>query len=384
MMIRYATASSGIAACAALVLASGVLMLPSYAQDATGTVITDSKAIEDSLSKEAFPSWLDELKKEVLRKGIKLSTWQAVEPYLIVNQEVLTLDQQQPEFTQTFWTYLDKRMTEIRIQTGKIQFGSLVLSGEKHPRRSSFFRKELIAAITIIDQGHTTPDDMKGSWAGAVGQMQFMPSIFLRYAQDADGDKKINLWNSTEDALTSAAVFLQSVGWQAGVAWGQEVTLPKKFDYALADGQTPRTIPELEALGIKPTIKLWRNPQQEVLIWTPAGHTGPAFVTYSNFQIIKKWNRSNHYAFTVGLMADRMVNNYRLSIATPDNIKPWPKDFTRQLQQRLLDLGYDIGKVDGWLGQNTIRAIRSFQQEKGLIADGYPDADTLKHLQLSD
>jgi membrane-bound lytic murein transglycosylase B len=254
------------------------------------------------------------------------------------------------------------------------------------PRRSSFFRKELIAAISIVDQGHITPRDMKGSWAGAVGQMQFMPSVFLKHAQDGDGDRKIDLWSSTEDALTSAAVFLKDSGWQANIPWGQEVILPNGFDYALADGQSLHSIATLEAMGVKPSPSVghWKNTQQEVLLWSPAGHDGPSFITYSNFHIIKKWNRSNHYAFTVGLLADRMVHNYSLSLPIPENIKPWPKDFTRQLQQRLLDLGYDVGKVDGWLGQNTVRAVRTFQQQQGLIADGYPDAQTLKQLRLSE
>lgn len=392
---------------------------PAYAQDSSMDIDHKDNVI-------SFQSWLSELEKEVLRKGIRLSTWQAVKPYLTINDDVLALDRQQPEFTQTFWTYLNKRMSDIRIQAGKMQYfryASLLKKLEAEhgvsaeillafwgletnygtflgntstlsalttlandPRRSTFFRKELIAAITIIDQGHITPAEMKGSWAGAVGQMQFMPTVFLRHAQDGDGDKRIDLWSSTEDALTSAAVFLKSAGWQAGTAWGQEVILPKPFDYALADGQTLYKISALETLGVKPSpaINAWRNPQHEALLWAPAGHQGPAFITYSNFQIIKKWNRSNHYAFAVGLMADRIVHNYTLSMSIPDNIKPWPKDFTRQLQQRLLDLGYDIGKVDGWLGQNTTRAIRAFQQEQGLIADGYPDTNTLKRLQLSE
>ncbi len=398
-----------------------VASTPLMAQDTPNTGIA-----EVVNSAENFQLWLNTLEKEVLAKGIKPATWQAVRPYLVMNQDVLALDKQQPEFTQTFWTYLSKRMSELRIQAGRLQYlryGDLLRQLEStygvpaeillsfwgletnygtflgnistlsalttlanDPRRSTFFRKELIAAITIIDQGHVSPKEMRGSWAGAMGQMQFMPSVFLRHAQDGDGDQKIDLWSSTEDALTSAAVFLKAAGWQTGVPWGQEVILPTGFNYALADGQTSHSIARLEALGVKPTpaLKQWRYTQQDVLLWLPAGHLGPAFITYSNFQIIKKWNRSNHYAFTVGLMADQMVHRYELSLPIPANVKPWPKDFTRQLQQRLLDLGYDIGKVDGWLGQQTTRAIRAFQQQRGLIADGYPDTTTLKALDLLD
>jgi membrane-bound lytic murein transglycosylase B len=418
MSLRTATTTSLPLFLASLLALSGGISSQVLAQASATPIEQEQPSAED------FQHWLIELEKDVLRKGIKPSTWQAVLPYLVINEQVLALDRQQPEFTQTFWTYLNKRMTDIRIQAGKLQYfryESLLKRLETEhgvpaeillafwgletnygtflgntstlsalttlavdPRRSSFFRKELIAAITIVDQGHVTPEDMKGSWAGAVGQMQFMPSIFLRHAQDGDGDHKINLWSSTEDALTSAAAFLQAAGWQAGTAWGQEVILPKGFNYALADGQTPYSVAQLTQLGVKPVIQPWRSPEKEVLLWAPAGHRGPSFATYANFAVIKKWNRSNHYAFTVGLMADTIVHNHHLSVNAPENVKPWPKDFTRQLQQRLLDLGYDIGKVDGWLGQNTARAIRAFQQEKGLIADGYPDAETLRYLQINE
>lgn len=371
-----------------------------------------------------FPQWLKQLESDAIKRGIRSQTWQTATPFMRLNPEVIALDQQQPEFTQTFWTYLTKRMNDLRVQAGKIQqyryqklleqlqrdtglppeiliafwgletnygtylgnFSTLeALTTLAHdPRRSDFFRKELLAALMIIDQGHISAKNMKGSWAGAIGQVQFMPSVFLKHARDGDNDQKIDLWNSTEDALTSAAIFLKASGWQADTAWGQEVILPKNFNYALADGQTQYSHDQLQQLDIHPVSSHgWRSSSSAQLI-VPAGHTGPAFVTYANFAVIKKWNRSTHYALSVGLLADRIGQGQSLSMKAPNDSKPWPRDFTRQLQQRLNDLGYDVGKVDGWLGSNTIRALRQFQQSKGLIADGYPDIQTRQALELVD
>jgi len=385
------------------------------------TLVTESTATNHDIS---FPLWLKQLEADAMKRGIHAPTWQAALPYLKLNPEIIQLDQQQPEFTQTFWTYLSKRMNDLRVQAGKIQqyryqrlleqisaeyglppeilisfwgletnyghylgnFSTLeALTTLAHdPRRSDFFRKELLAALMIIDQGHISVKNMKGSWAGAIGQVQFMPSVFLKHARDGDNDQKIDLWNSTEDALTSAAAFLKASGWQANVAWGQEVTLPKGFDYALADGQTTYQNEQLQQMGIHPVATTgWRSTTPAQLI-VPAGHTGPAFVTYANFAVIKKWNRSTHYALSVGLLADRIGLGQSLSVKAPNDSKPWPRDFTRQLQQRLTDLGYDVGKIDGWLGSNTTRALRQFQQSKGFIADGYPDAQTRNALELRD
>ncbi len=385
-------------------------------------------ATNTSIETEAAPSfgqWLELLITDMRHQGIQETTLTNIKPYLRLNQRVIELDQQQPEFTQTFWTYLDKRLSEIRVQAGKLQgfrYESLLKKIEQEqglpaeilvafwgletnygtylgnfntlealttlaydPRRSSFFRKELLAAVKIIDQGHIAAAEMKGSWAGAVGQMQFMPSVFLKHATDADGDQKADLWKSTEDALTSAAIYLKRSGWQAGQPWLQEVILPKSFDYALADGKQDFKRNDLIKLGITtPANQNWLGQAQDTVnLVLPAGYEGPAFVVWPNFKVIKRWNNSNNYALSVGLLAQKLSGQASMQAKPPANVKPWPKTFIAQLQQTLSDKGYDTGGVDGWFGSKSTQALRQFQKENNLPADGYPNQATLQKLQLT-
>lgn len=382
-------------------------------------------ATDTATQVQPFSDWLTDFKTEAKSKGIQDSTLSAAMPYLTLNDTVLKLDQQQPEFTQTFWTYLDKRLSEIRIQAGKLQafrYQSLLEKIQKeyglppeilvsfwgletnygtylgnfstlealttlayNPRRSLFFRKELLAALRIIDRGNIEAKDMVGSWAGAIGQMQFMPTVYLKYALDADHDNKADLWHSSEDALTSAAAYLKQAGWQESQPWMQEVILPNGFDYSLADGKTDMSLKYIKALGIQPANGTnWQhNDDSSVILLLPAGHEGPAFIAWSNFKVIKRWNNSNNYAIAVGLMAQRLATDYRLSVKTPKDNKPWPKTFILQLQTTLTARGYDTGGSDGWFGSRSMQALRKFQKDNGLPADGYPNNQTLKKLDLS-
>lgn len=393
--------------------------------DTFATPSLPAPAALDATPMQSFPDWLANFKAEAKAKGIKESTLSAATPYLTINETVLKLDQQQPEFTQTFWTYLDKRLSEIRIQAGKLQifrYQSLLSQIQTdyglppeilvsfwgletnygtylgnfstlealttlayNPRRSSFFRKELLAALNIIDRGNIDAKDMVGSWAGAIGQMQFLPTVYLKHALDADHDNKADLWHSTTDALTSAAAYLKQAGWQPNQPWLQEVSLPNNFDYALADGKTDVPLKQIKALGIQPAggASWQNNDDSSVILLLPAGHEGPAFIAWSNFKVIKRWNNSNNYAIAVGLMAQRLATDYRLSIKAPKDNKPWPKTFILQLQNTLTALGYDTGGSDGWFGNRSMQALRNFQRDNGLPADGYPNNETLKKLDLS-
>lgn len=390
------------------------------------TVVSSTTEVQgNSTNIIIFDQWLNELLAEIKKQGIKDNTIASIKPYLRLNAKVIELDQQQPEFTQTFWTYVDKRLSSIRVQAGKLQgfrFESLLKKVQQEQglpaeillafwgletnygtylggfntlealttlaydqRRSNFFRKELLAAIKIVDQGHISPAEMKGSWAGAVGQMQFMPSVFLKHATDADGDQKANLWASTEDALTSAAIYLKHSGWQSGQPWLQEVALPRSFDYALADGKLEFKREDLSKLGIKPSANQnWQGlADDSVSLVLPAGYEGPAFVVWPNFKVIKRWNNSNNYALSVGLLAQKLSGQIGLVATPPKDIKPWPKTFIAQVQQTLSDKGYDTGGVDGWFGSKSTQALRQYQKEHHLPADGYPNEATLQHLKLT-
>jgi len=370
-----------------------------------------------------FSVWLEQLNQEALSKGISQKTLISVQPYLKLNEKILSFDQQQPEFTQTFWTYLEKRLSDIRVQAGRIQsfaHSNLLKQTEQEygvpaeiiaafwgletnygtylgdfstlealttlaydPRRSNFFRKELFAALSIVDRGNVTPAQMRGSWAGAMGQMQFMPSVYLKHAKDADGDNKADLWNSTSDALASAAAYLRSSGWIANQPWLQQVILPTPFDYALADGKTERSLTQIQQLGVKPASGGWLSVENNATLLLPAGYEGPAFVTWSNFKVIKRWNNSNNYALSVGLLAHKLANNDQPNVSITKNSKPWSRHFITQLQETLTQAGYDTEGADGWFGSRSSQALRNFQKANQLPADGYPNAKTLELLKLT-
>ncbi len=375
-------------------------------------------------SEQVFNEWLQQLKNEASTKGIKQETLIIVQPYLKLNEKILTLDQQQPEFTQTFWTYLTKRLSPIRVQAGRLQafnHRDLVNQLEQEqgipaevllafwgletnygtylgefstlealttlafdPRRHDFFRKELLAALAIIDRGVISPSEMRGSWAGAIGQMQFMPSVYLKYAKDADGDNKADLWNSTADALSSAATYLRASGWQAKQPWLQQVTLPPTFDYSLADGKTELSLTQARQLGVTPVSGSWLSSQSNTIsLLLPAGYDGPAFAIWSNFKVIKRWNNSNNYALTVGLLAFALSNQNQPEVIIPENQKPWSRTFVSQLQEKLTQEGYDTEGNDGWFGSRSMQALRRYQQAHKLPADGYPNKQTLKLLKLT-
>ncbi|MCL2916594.1 lytic murein transglycosylase [Shewanella corallii] len=339
----------------------------------------------------------------------------------IVNR-VIQLDRKQPEFTQTFAGYFNKRVTDWRVQQGRkllkehrplldkltkeygvppqylvafwgmeTNFGgykgkmpvldSLATLACDH-RRSAYFTQELMQALKLKQKYGFSDDKMVGSWAGAMGHTQFMPTAYANYAVDGDGDGKADLWNSTDDALSSAAYFLQQLGWHRNERWGREVTLPKDFDYAhLSDGKT-KTLADWAKLGLTQANggKLPALGMQATL-HVPAGHTGPAFITYQNFDVMMRWNRSVFYALSVGHLADRIAGAGHLQVPAPEQ-QALSREMIKQMQSKLNDLGYDVGKPDGILGPKSIAGLRSYQLSKGLVADGFPQQQTLQVMGL--
>jgi len=240
-------------------------------------------------------------------------------------------------------------------------------------RRSEFFTGELLGALKIVDNGDVPPTRMIGSWAGAMGHTQFMPSVFLRYALDADNDGRRDLWGSVPDALTSAANFLKGIGWQPGERWGREVRLPKGFAYEEAGLDKARPLAEWSRLGVKRAngAPLPLADMKAALV-IPAGHQGPAFLVYDNFRVIMRWNRSEFYAISVGMLADQIAGRGGLVQQPPANAPRITREQALALQTRLQEKGYDPGKPDGIIGSGTKNAIRQFQKAQGMIPDGYP------------
>lgn len=330
-------------------------------------------------------------------------------------ERVIELDRDQPEFTRTFAQYYTARVTPERVRRGRellAEHRDLLLGIQREtgvpahylvafwgletnfgsyfgnipvpdalatlacdPRRSRFFTGELLSALTIIDSGDVLPDAMVGSWAGAMGHVQFLPSVFLAHAVDADGDGRRDLWGSIPDAMASAARYLSASGWQPGLRWGRQVSLPDGFDFTLAGRDREQPLAEWSALGIRDA---YGNPIPRLdlpaSLLVPGGHDGPAYLVYENFEVILRWNRSEYYAISVGRLADRLAGGDALDESIDPDEPGVSRADVSALQEGLATLGYDAGSPDGVIGPATRRALRQFQADRDEIADGHVDA----------
>ena len=249
-------------------------------------------------------------------------------------------------------------------------------------RRRAFAEGELMALMKLLEQNEARRDDLVSGWAGAMGQTQFMPTTFLAHARDGDGDSRKDVWKSEADALASAANYLSVSGYERGQPWGLEVRLPADFDYALADGQD-RRISSWQSLGVTIADGSRADEVSESKfgeLWVPAGHTGPKFLLFKNFNVYKTYNRADSYALAVGLLGDAAAGLPALSTSWPTHLQPLSVFQVRQLQAGLNDLGFDAGPVDGIAGRGTKGALRRFQSANGFIADGFPTTEMLSYV----
>ncbi|HOZ28086.1 MAG TPA: lytic murein transglycosylase [Hyphomonadaceae bacterium] len=252
-------------------------------------------------------------------------------------------------------------------------------------RRKDFNEGELMAIMQLIENGSATRDQFrKASYAGAVGQTQFMPSTLLQHGRDFDKDGHKDLWTNAGDALASAANYLTNSGWKKGQPWAVEARIPEVFDYSLGDGRK-LTVAAWKALGLLPaTAPEFANSEAlQAELFLPAGSYGPAFLLFDNFSAIKKYNNADSYALAVGLLADRLAGR-------PDLSRPWPADMVmltqqqaKDLQEALNKLGHSAGAVDGIIGRGTRGALQKFQKAKGLVADGFPTVAMLDAVVLA-
>ena len=370
-----------------------------------------------------FASWLAELRTEALKSGISEATVEAA--FADVNapiERVLELDRSQPEFVQTFTAYMRNRMSDARIERGQrlleehrdlfaqieakygvqpyylVAFWALesnfgdftggfsVINALStlayNPRRADFFRSELLTALHIIDAGHIEASRMTGSWAGAMGQCQFMPSTFKAYAVDGDGDGRIDIWNSLPDIFASAANFLSKSGWKGNERWGREVILPANFDFALSGTGVRKPVTEWASLGIRRADgSALGNSDIEGSIIVPAGVKGPAFLGYNNYRTIMVWNRSTFYAISVGHLADRFLGASAIAHMPDTEEKALARVDVMELQSLLNLMGFDAGAPDGVLGSRTRNAVRDYQLKNSLAADGYASMSFLDALR---
>lgn len=380
-------------------------------------------SITPAMAASDFDRCVAELRDHALEQGIAGSVTSRVLAGIEPLERVIEQDRSQPEFTRSFRDYLERRITEQRIEKGRtlykqhskllnritqetgvpgrylIAFWGLETNFGRYTgkmpipralatlacdrRRSEYFTRELVSALRLIERGDVEAGAMEGSWAGAMGQMQFMPSVYLDHAVDADGSGQVDLWNSVPDALTSAGHLLESLGWSEEERWGREVQLPEGFDYSLAEGLShKRLLSEWRELGLRNAFggELPRADMKASLL-LPSGHEGPAFLVYDNFRVIMGWNQSEFYALAVGHLADRIVGAGPFQTRPPDH-EPLSRETIEALQKALKEAGHDPGPIDGILGSGTRSALRAFQKSQSLRADGYPDPESLSALGI--
>ena len=370
---------------------------------------------------QTFAEWREQLRAEAFSLGISEKTLLAIDGLEAPLERVLELDNAQPEFIQTFTRYLSLRITPLQINRGQAllrQYAVLLEEVRQRygvqphylisfwaiesnygratggfsvlqalatlaydPRRADFFRKELLTALKIIDDGHIAVDNMSGSWAGAMGQLQFLPSVFARYGIDGDNDGKIDIWNSLPDIFHSAANFLSQSGWRGDERWGREVLLPSNFDFSLTGTRTRKPLQEWNELGI---IQMNGSPipvaNMQASVILPAGAGGPAFLTYANFRATMVYNPSTFYALTVGHLADRYTGGAAIQ-RMPENEQAMSVADVQALQELLNAAGFDSGDPDGRVGSRTRTAVRAYQQNKELPMDGYASLKLLEALR---
>ena len=375
--------------------------------------IAQTEQAAPSAEEEAeFQAWIEDFKKQARATGISDETLSAAFKGVSLNPRVRRADAHQPEFSKPIWAYLDSAASTNRVTEAKkamaahqplfddvnekydvqsryvvaiwgleTSFGKITGSYNViealatlafKGRRTKFGRTQLMAALEIIENGDKTAEEMTGSWAGAMGHGQFIPTTYLSYAVDYDKDGRRDIWDNHGDVFASISNYLAKSGWVPGQEWGREVTLPEGFDYALADRRKRLSLSQWRAAGVTHTNgDLVPDMERMGSIIVPAGHKGPAFLIYDNFRAILRYNNSTAYALGISLIAQQADGG-------PGVVKPWPRDMKPlaradrlALQQALKDKGYDPGGIDGIIGGNTRAAIRRYQKDQGLVADGY-------------
>ncbi len=375
---------------------------------------------------DGFDQWVRDFWPTAKAAGISRATFDAAFSGVRPDPEVLQKANAQPEFNTPLWQYVLTRVSEKRVVAGgemlqrysqlldaiESRYGvdrhivvaiwgmestygevlsdptvvrsvvrSLATLAYADKRRAKFGRQQLIAALKILQRGDIGIDGLTGSWAGAMGHTQFIPTTYEAYAVDFDGDGRRDIWNSTADALASTANYLRKAGWVPGATWGYEVTLPRGFNMRLADGKN-RKISGWSEMGVtRANGRSFPRGSDNAILVTPAGADGPAFLMLRNHFIIKRYNNSTAYSLAVGHLADRLMGG-------GDFVHPWPNGErtltqaeTEELQRHLAEAGYYQGVIDGKLGPASRDAIRAYQSGRGMNADGFGGLRLLETLR---
>jgi len=373
-------------------------------------------------AQNGFQDCLQNIRGEALRQGVPAPTIDTAFRGLTPDPKVVDLDSRQPEFSLTYGKYIANAITPDRIAKGQqklaqyrglleplqreygvpgqylvafwgveTNYGSYmgdfsalrsVMTLACMTRRTEFFSNEAVQALRILADNHMTTQQMKGSWAGAMGNMQFMPSTFTKYAVDRDGNGRIDIWNSMPDAFASAANFLRGIGFRPGLPAAEEVFLPQNFPLDQADTTVEKPVRAWAAMGVKRAgggaLPASDEPAAIVL---PAGWRGPAFILYPNFKAVMNWNRSTLYALSVTILAQQIAGGPAIAQSAPADDEPLSHAAVVDIQTRLARLGFYTDEADGLLGPKTRSAVRLFQKQAGLPADGHPTPEMVARLQ---
>ncbi|UYG04814.1 lytic murein transglycosylase [Halomonas sp. LR3S48] len=368
-----------------------------------------------------FQAWLRDFRRQARGEGVSEATLARALDNIRYRPRVIELDRSQPEFVRPIWQYLDSAVSQARVSEGRARldehrdtarrmeqrygvpaevvvaiwgiesnyggnFGdfstiealaTLAFDG----RRRDFARGELLAALRILESGDITPERMIGSWAGAMGHTQFIPSSFESYAVDGDDDGRRDIWGSIPDVMASTANYLARAGWQSGQPWAVEVRLPQGFDYAQTELTTRRSSREWAQQGVS-RIDGGNLPGfEQASVIAPAGAQGPAFLVGPNYRAILRYNNATSYALAVGSLSDRIAGREGVRTEWPRDVQPLSRSQVQEMQQALNARGFDVGTPDGVMGPNTRAGLREFQRSIGETPDGFATVSLLQRLQ---
>jgi membrane-bound lytic murein transglycosylase B len=393
-----------------------------------GGIALLTAGVQAAQARQPFPEWVESFRARARARGISDATYDRVMAGLKPDTSVYELDRRQPEFTEELWQYINRRVSDWRIDIGKQRaqehaklltgierdfgvdrytllglwgmesvFGN-VIDDEKYmrrvfpalaalawgePRRRKYWEQELLNALVIVERGWAKPDEMVGSWAGAMGHTQWMPEVWLNVGVDYDADGRIWPFGKPDDALAGTAQYLLKRGrYRRGEAWGYEAQLPPKFKTALADRKTWHSYERWSEFGVtRADGKPFPRPNDRARLWLPA-EGGPAFLLGQNFYAARSYNPSYNYALALVHLGDRIRGDGPFRQQFPGGERAMTLAELQEVQQRLTKLGYDTGGTDGRVGSGTMRAVRQFQERAGLHpADGYPGLRVLARLR---
>ncbi|APX13263.1 lytic murein transglycosylase [Tateyamaria omphalii] len=379
-------------------------------------------AVADSAADAAFQDWIKGFRTRARNQGISGTTFDRAFDGVRYDPDVIKRDRNQSEFTKTIWDYLDGAVSDSRVRNGKAAlrdhartldaiearygvekevvvavwglesaFGAVRGSNDvirslatlaHDGRRGAFFEAQLIAALTILQSGDTSPRNMTGSWAGAMGHTQFMPTSYLDHAVDFTADGKRDIWSDDPtDALASTAAYLAKFGWTKGQPWGVEVTLPGNFNYASANRKNTRSPAEWARLGVVGVDGAPVGDHGPASILLPAGGQGVALMIFDNFGVIERYNSADAYVIGIGHLSDRIGGAPPFRGDWPRGDRALTYSERKEMQRRLTAAGFNTQGIDGRIGPKTLDAVRAFQQSQGLTADGYASLGLLKRLR---